>query len=71
MRFVPLPVRMNRDAYSHFLDRIQHNPVFHNRSRNQQCPVEWQLIVGLCRLGHDGNGNAVRMMAMLPSIEGG
>jgi hypothetical protein len=61
---------VNRTSFNFILSRVKDHSVFRNNSRNPQLPVRWQLLVALCRFGHDGNPIAVRMVASMFSISG-
>jgi hypothetical protein len=63
-------VRMSRQRFKMILAHLFDHHVFQNASNTAQEPVEWQIFVGLTRLGHDGNGSAIMFMTNTFSISG-
>ena len=55
--------RMNKDTFMYILTTIQNHSVFLNNSFNKQQPVWIQLLVGLERLGFDGNSSSIGKVA--------
>ena len=55
--------RMNKDTFMYILTAIQSHQVFLNNSFNKHQPVWIQLLVGLERLGFDGNASSIGKVA--------
>jgi hypothetical protein len=64
-------VWMTHRAFEHAMRCIVGNPVFMNRSNNQQALVDEQLYLSLYQLGCSGNGASVEKVARwLGALEG-
>ena len=50
---------MDKASFYRIVNMLEGNPVFHNRSRNQQAPVWVQCFVAFRRLGTYGNANSL------------
>lgn len=66
-----LNLRVSPSTFDELLLRIRDDAVFHNRSNNQQYPVEIQLAIALYRFGHDGNGSSVEAIAQWAGVSAG
>ncbi|PVF91299.1 hypothetical protein CPB86DRAFT_719681 [Serendipita vermifera] len=52
-------LRINPEVFDALVSVLEAHPIFHNRSNNEQMPVQEQLTITLYRLGHDGNSSNV------------
>jgi hypothetical protein len=64
-------VRMDKLSFKVVVDLINNHPIFHNNSRHKQADVWIQLMVGLQRLGCDGNGVSCGRIAVFFGISEG
>ena len=56
-------LRVSPFTFDKICERIQSDPVFINKSKNDQIPVQDQLAIVLFRFGHDGNGASMQVVA--------
>jgi hypothetical protein len=56
-------LRVSPAAFDQIVYKISDDPVFFNRSDQQQLPVEEQLAVTLYRFGHNGNAASLQSVA--------
>lgn len=73
---LPLPyfrqiTRMDKVTFWTLVSMIEHHVVFKNRSKFKQIPVSLQLAATLDRLGHHGNGAALKRSGVLWGISTG
>lgn len=57
--------RTTHDSFKQLFNLVKDDPAFHNSSLNHQWDPSIQLATGLCRLGSNGNGAAVRKISTL------
>ena len=57
--------RTTHDSFKQLFNLVKDDPAFHNSSLNHQRDPSIQLATGLCRLGSNGNGAAVRKISTL------
>ena len=56
-------LRINPITFDKILDEIGSNPLFINRSRHPQMPIDYQLAITLFRFGHYGNAAGLQRVA--------
>jgi hypothetical protein len=61
---------MSKDNFYRLANLIRDDLVFQNNSSVPQSPVDWQLLVTLCRLGLSGNGGSAYMVGQLFGFSG-
>ena len=57
--------RTTYESFKQLFNLVKDDPTFHNSSLNHQRDPSIQLATGLCRLGSNGNGAAVRKISTL------
>ncbi|KIJ35356.1 hypothetical protein M422DRAFT_262317 [Sphaerobolus stellatus SS14] len=57
-------MRMSPMAFDSLVEKLRDHPVFHNRSENEQLPVEVQVAVLLYRFAHFGNAASVQKVGL-------
>jgi hypothetical protein len=64
-------LRVSPETFDSLVDHIEHDPIFHSNSFNQQLPVTAQLAIVLYRFGHFGNASSVEQVAQWAGCSAG